>query len=593
MMNDSTSRNRQSKALRNRKQPREKNPARPVRRQVTDASERTSSSIPDSLSESTASPASYSYTESVSVPGATPEARSEKRRPRLPIIPLFLLLLVLGGAIWKICHTPERTPDRVELEVRYLVPGQEDITESVFYGDSVILHEPVDRDGYTFFGWKDADGNIETRESFPVYRNLVYTAEYMPIFETKKHLPYLTTDGRAVLDVDGPVTVREFVNILYLLLDRDLEGNGRFVDVPADDDCYAAAAVLKDLGILTGSRLHPDNRLTYGEMIETLARFYPAVEKDCVFRDLEADNPYYPSFCTAAALGWISEGKTVRTHALRNVTRGRFAQIMNHVLHRDSERHLQVSDIGTIMDVPPSNEYYDDLVEAIIPHEYRMQGSEELWTSSEALPVHEPGFFLVGFRMHFIDSDGVPAVNDTVGGLTYNENGEIISGDEELDEALISILMDTIDPKGMDRLEMLRAVYNYVVHNFDYRYGNMYPYGAEGWDIREAKRMLENKGGNCYCFSGLFYHLARFLGYDAKIFSGRIRGEQYEYLSYDQELVFAPMGMTPHSWVEIEFDGYPYIFDPEMEYRNWGLKDMFMGDESLREQYSYTKAEEE
>ena len=119
----------------------------------------------------------------------------------------------------------------------------------------------------------------------------------------------------------------------------------------------------------------------------------------------------------------------------------------------------------------------------------------------------------------------------------------------------------------------------------------MYAFGAEGWAVKEARRMLEYGSGNCYCFAALFYELARFVGYDAKLYSGRAYGEQYEYRTYDTDLVYAPIGYTPHGWVEIEFDGEPYIFDTEYEYRSYGLRDMFKGDEKVRGQYGYTKAE--
>ena len=143
----------------------------------------------------------------------------------------------------------------------------------------------------------------------------------------------------------------------------------------------------------------------------------------------------------------------------------------------------------------------------------------------------------------------------------------------------------------MDREQMLRIVYDYVVDNFTYRYGSMYAFGAEGWAVKEARRMLEYGSGNCYCFAALFYELARFVGYDAKLYSGRAYGEQYEYRSYDTDLVYAPIGYTPHGWVEIEFDGEPYLFDTEYEYRSYGLRDMFKGDEKVRGQYGYTKAD--
>lgn len=565
---DSSHRERQARALRNRNKPRKKIPVRPPL-------------------QSGAEGAAKRFPAEASVP-----------KRRFPWLLCFLILIqaaLLAAFVWLVrLPKPEMPvdPDRQVKTVRWQVAGQEDRVETVFYGEPVVLPESADAEGYTFLGWLDSDGRLEEHRSIPVYRDLVFTAKLIPAFETKKHIPYLKTDAEAVLDVDGPISMREFVNVLYLLLDTEETGSGSFVDVPEDDECFTAAAYLKDIGILSGTRLHPDANLSCGELLETLCRFFPASEeRDFTFQDLEPDSPYYPCFCTAAANGWIPSGTLVRTEATEDISRGRFARIMNHVLYRDAERHLDQEDVGTILDVPPSGDYYDDVVEAVIPHEYRIKGDEEVWTSSEALPIHEPGFFFAGVRLHYIDENGVPAVNNNVGGLDYNRNGEVTSGDAWLDRELWSILEENIDPQIMDREQMLRIVYDYVVDNFTYRYGSMYAFGAEGWAVKEARRMLEYGSGNCYCFAALFYELARFVGYDAKLYSGRAYGEQYEYRSYDTDLVYAPMGYTPHGWVEIEFDGEPYIFDTEYEYRSYGLRDMFKGDEKVRGQYGYTKAE--
>ena len=575
---DSSHRQRQSRALRNRGKPRKKVLARPS---VHGAG----LSAGKAASPGTASPA-QAHTGAESGP---------KSKLRWLIWPLVILQLALLAVVVMLIRAPKpdlpELPDREVREVRFQIRGGEDIVESVYYGEEVSLPASVDVGGFTFLGWEEPDGRIESHSSVPVYRNMVYTARLIPAFETEKHIPYLHTDEEAVLDVDGPITVREFVSILYLLLDTDETGSGIFADVPKDDSCYDAAAYLKDLGILSGSKLHPDSNLSCGELLETLCRFFPAADGTFVFQDLEADNPYYPSFCTAAAYGWIPSGTLVRADATNDISRGPFARIMNHVLQRDAVRHLDQDDVGTILDVPPSGDYYDDVVEAVIPHEYRMRNDEEVWISSEALPVHEPGFFFAGVRLHYIDEDGIPAVNCNVNGLDYNRNGEVTTGDSWLDRKLWKILEDNIDPEEMDREEMLRAVYDHVVQTYTYRYGSMYSFGAEGWAVKEAKRMLDYGSGNCYCFAALFYELARFVGYDAKIYSGRVYGEQYEYRAYDGDLVYAPIGYTPHGWVEIDFDGVPYIFDTEYEYRSWGLKQMFKADDTIRKQYGYTKAE--
>ena len=443
--------------------------------------------------------------------------------------------------------------------VTYMVQGYPDETEEYLYGEFAALHEPVLLDGKTFLFWEDSHSREEKRGEFPVYFNRTLTARYLPAFETEEHIAYLDTGDSCMLNPGGSVTIRDFVQVLYRLLNTDEKGSGRFVDIPENDACYHAAAYLKDLGILSGKRLHPDDRLTRGEMLKTLSAFYPQTEETFVFQDLGADNPLYPYFCTAAANGWIASGSLVHAHVDEPVTRGSFARIMNRVLHRNGERHLTNRQTGTVLDVIPGGEYYDDMIEAAIPHSC-------------------------------IAEDGNPVVNTSLDGLLFNTNGEITSGDAELDQKLWEILEKTIDPDIMTREEMLRAVYDHVVANYNYIYGRMYAFGAEGWAIREAKRMLNDSGGNCYCYAALFYELARFVGYDAQIYSGRVNGEQYEFRDYEGNNVFAGEMSTPHAWVEIEIEGENYLFDTEFEYRSYGMNKMFKRNDTVRLQYGYTKA---
>ena len=474
-------------------------------------------------------------------------------------------------------------------ELRYVVPGQEDIREEVVYGETAVLRGPAEVRGCTFLGWEDESGSLETRTEFPVYRDTVYTARLLPAFRAGEHIPYLAPDEEGLLHPADPVTIREFVVILGSLLDTDLKGTGRFADVPEEDSCFEAAALLKDLGILEGSLLHPDELLCRGEMIRILCRFFPEEEAEAVFQDLNPDSEYYPFFSAAAARGWIPSGMLVRASVRSELHRGEFARIMNHVLGRDAVRNLDREKIGTILDLPPSGEYYDELVEASIPHRFRMRGDEEIWVSSEALPLRGPGPLFSGVKLHWIDDDGNPVADASLGGLVFNRNGEITSGDRVLDEMLWEILEETIDPETMESEEMLRAVYDYVVHNFSYRTSSVYERGAEGWAVKEATRMLRNRAGNCYCFAALFYELARFVGYDAKLYSGIVYGEQQVFYTDAGEHVVSPQAYTPHGWVEIEFDGVDYIFDTEFEYRSYGILKMFKAPDQVRLQYAYLK----
>ncbi|MCR5090761.1 MAG: S-layer homology domain-containing protein [Oscillospiraceae bacterium] len=528
-------------------------------------------------------------------------AKPEKKSRRGLLFPILILLqLALFGYMFyhgrellqlgadlerQELDLQERTQAAV-MEVRYLVPGQEDMTEEVFYGETASLPAGVELDGYTFLGWEDAEGKLEDRDEFPVYRDTVYVARYSLALETEKHLAYLETHAEGILDASGTVSMREFVRALYLLLDTDKVGSGRFLDVTEKDSCYKAAATLKDLGVLSGSRLHPDDSLTRGEMLKALCCFFPASEETFSFDDLESHDAFYSCFCTAVSSGWIDSDEPLHAGATEEICRGEFAQIMNRVLHRDTKRQLKTADVGSVLDLASSDAYYDDLVEAVVPHEYSIENGLEIWTDSEPMPLHEPGFFFNGVKLHRISEDGSPVVSSSFLGLEFNENGEVTSGDRELDRMLWDILKETVDPDKMEQEEMLRAVYYYVVRNFSYRYGHVYERGAEGWAVKEARRMLENRAGNCYCFAALFYELARFVGYDAKLYSGIVYGEQYEYNTEDGNLVYCPMGYTPHGWVEITIDGVVYLFDPEYEFRMpWNH--MFKCDEQIRAQYGY------
>ena len=228
-----------------------------------------------------------------------------------------------------------------------------------------------------------------------------------------------------------------------------------------------------------------------------------------------------------------------------------------------------------ILDVPPSNPWYADVAEALIPHDYMTEDGREVWTDSEPLPVHEPGLFFAGVRLHFISPAGVPAVNRTVDGRRYNENGEMTSGDAELDRLLWDYLAETVDPRTMSSGEMLRAVYDRLWQTYDWQEGWVYDIGDTGWLIPEARQMLQEKRGNSYGYAAAFYELASFLGYQPQLISGIIYGTQEVFDSPDGRRIEARPGYTPHAWVEITDTATPFVYDAERDARSNGRRMMF------------------
>ena len=67
----------------------------------------------------------------------------------------------------------------------------------------------------------------------------------------------------------------------------------------------------------------------------------------------------------------------------------------------------------------------------------------------------------------------------------------------------------------------------------------------------ESRRMngsFQSRAARRSKISGAFWSLARGVGFDAVCYAGLVGKDR-----------------DPHSWVEIEFDGEPYIFDVETE----------------------------
>ncbi len=513
--------------------------------------------------------------------------RREKRQKLLNVLTKVLLLavelLLLAAAVRGLIALYRQTQP-VSFTLRYLVPGQEDIVETVTAGESVPLRPGADLENYTFLYWERPDGTPETEAEVLPLQDTVYTARYALAFPTERHVAYLTLDEDGVFGVNEPLTVRELVLALYRMLDLDRVGKGQFQDVEAEDPCYTAAATLKDLGILRGDWLYPDDRVTRAELLDLLSRFYPAATASFSFPDLEPGDDCWPAFCLARERGWIDAGEAAPAD---EVCRGELARILNRVLGR-TPVYLQPDDaVGTILDVPPSHPYYADVAEAVIPHEYTDEEGFERWTDSSPLPDHEPGLFFVGVRLHHIGEDGKATVSTTLDGRSFNECGELTSGNDELDRRLWEILENTVDPASMSEEEMLRSVYQYVVSGFTRHSDAFYPPEATGWAADAALRLLKEGDGSSHGFAALFYELAAFVGTEPRLISGAVYGQQTQFEAEDGTEVHLPRNYMPHAWVEIRADGLFYLYDPEMEARYDGSRSFFRFYDPVRWQKGY------
>lgn len=178
----------------------------------------------------------------------------------------------------------------------------------------------------------------------------------------------------------------------------------------------------------------------------------------------------------------------------------------------------------------------------------------------------KPGFAHFQGHLYYVQEDGYFLRNGNVGQLHFGANGRYTSGDEALDAYVTELVAGFIEENpDKDRFGLLRVAYDYCVTGADFKYlkRNIYKKGHTGWEVDDAKVMFETKRGNCYNFAAAFWALARGLGYEAYALAGN-----------------CTKSVQPHGWVQIEFDGADYFFDPEW---HWDyihdkreVKDMFM-----------------
>ena len=444
----------------------------------------------------------------------------------------------------------------------------------VLKGSEVSLDPPAPIEGYTFVGWENEWGELESRQSISLYEDTCYSAVYSVALKCEEHAPYMFADEYGLFRPNDVMTRGEAAQMLYSLLRVKVKGSSNFIDVPANAACYKAVAALKELNVVSGSRFHPDEPITRRELLEMLSAFYPAQPEEYEFADISKNDPDYALFCTAAAYGWIDSGSTTELQPDAELSRYEIAVLMNRFLGRSTEGD-RPDTVGFVLDVTPEDDYYSDVAEAVIDHSYSVEGGAESWTSDFSAEKRPQGFFLAGTELYCISENGYVLKNTTIDGFSFDENGRYTSGMPALDELVQETLSGLIDD-SMDQTEMLRAIYDYTVDNFTYLKGSLYDFRDTSWLNDEAYGMLSTGYGNCYGYAAALCQLARALGFDACVYSGKIG-----------------IADSEHGWVEMDIDGQTYIFDPEMEMAFWKDQyqtiDMFMMTYEEAARWHYTR----
>lgn len=409
---------------------------------------------------------------------------------------------------------------------------------------------------------------------------------------SKIHEAYIQGYNDGSVRPEGNITRAEACQIIYNLLESRPSDRDILADVSPSDWYYDAVALLAAYDVIEveDDCARPNDPMTRAEFISALTLFfpdYPDEDMSSDFTDISKDSRLYLAVSKAVYFGFIGgyPDGTFRPDA--TITRAEVMKIMNRALSRMADPEAidaKIAEEGErFTDLTSSHWAYYEILEATVPHSFDVKGGQEVWSTAAAIREEEPvepvpvepaaaepepetpttdngetlytpGPVIDGAELYWADESGHLVSDTMVNNLYFGSDGRYTTGDTEVDGYIKDILNSITTPE-MTRDQKLSACYVYVRDGYFYLRRNYYDIGATGWELEEARTMLTTGKGNCYCYTGVFCLLARQLGYPAVGISGLV-GVDYQ----------------QHAWVEIEFDGEPFIFDTTLEssYRERG-----------------------
>ena len=398
---------------------------------------------------------------------------------------------------------PSPTPAGQTFTVSYVINGETFAEEAVPDGRSPTQVPGLFGDR-GILSWNNANGTETNVWNAVIHTDTVYEGVLGP--ELKRNGAYFPAESDGLFHPLNKFTRSDAVRVVYNLLSQKPTGETFLKDVTTRARCYQAATTLVTAGYISldsAGRFYPDVAITREDLTDLLGRLFSAG-------------------AVKEALGTMGE----------SLTRGQAAVIINGLLGLE-----EVEEKAYFPDVSPAMEEFSAVECAGI-------GGGISWLKGDRA---EPGFVNLEGYLYCVGDDGYFLRDTMKGTLYFDITGRFTSGDEALDKFVADII-DAQTKSSMSREDMLRALYLYVRDHYLYLKRSLYDVGETGWEVSEALVMFQTGKGNCYNFSGAFWALARGIGYDAVCYSGLVG-----------------RGRDPHSWVEIEFDGVPYIYDVETE----------------------------
>ncbi len=290
----------------------------------------------------------------------------------------------------------------------------------------------------------------------------------------------------------------------------------------------------------TNGCLRPNDFITHEEAVFAINSLFLRSE-DKLTADVSADACTVGEFLAYADKAFEVSAGFAPTDSDRLLTRAEAADCIATL----SGRIIETPETPCFYpDVSPNSDLYDLLLCCSFPGTI---SKEELFAEATDNFIWRNGYL---YRL----DDNANFITDSIyDGLQYDRNGRYTCGHEDLD-AYVAEKIRTLTDASAPRKDRLERLFNHVRDDYRYLVRNYYAPGATGWEIDEALTLKNTGMGNCYCYTGMFWALARGLGYNTVTYSGTMGIEN-----------------QPHSWSEINLDGEVYICDPEIEMNYWYL----------------------
>lgn len=358
---------------------------------------------------------------------------------------------------------------------------------------------------------------------------MALTVTILPEDTTDKTVTWTSSDPEiAEVDPDGNLTA---ISVGSAVITAETAGltdtctvTVKFADVPEDayyhDDVYWAL----ENGITegtSGAAFSPDETCTRAEAMTFIWRINgsPAPTAAPPFEDVAADAYYYD------AVAWAYENEiVVGTSATqfspdKTCTRAEIITMIWRCLRQ------WPSGTSSFQDVTTPSYYYHPVVWATEVGITNGYNDTTFGPDDPCTRAH-----IVRF-LHNCDANGYAKLDKSAWELYYPKAAAVL------------------DQVGWN----LRAAFDWSA-SLTY-----YGHGAEGMPDDPSPGIewfadfgFTNLKGNCYVMAATFYEMAVLLGYAPRQMSG--------------EVPLASGGVGPHSWVEIDFDGQTYVFDPDFTY---------------------------